>query len=209
MWSETLLEPLTSDEEEAMLERYYNGDEEAERLLIEHNLRLVVHVAKKFKNQIEEEDLLSIGSMGLIKAIKGFKADMKLKLSTYATKCITNEIMMHIRKTANEQEISLDTVLFHNLGSGDSLNLSDVIGTEKDITSYEIEKETERKVLMDSITRLKEKEQVIICSLFGLSGGEPMSQKEVAEKYGMTPANVSKMKKNAIKKMKRNMRNCS
>lgn len=204
--AETLPEPLTREEEAAILARYHGGDESARQILIEKNLRLVVFISKKFESSgINIEDLISIGTMGLIKGVQTFKRDKNIKLATYAARCIENEILMHLRKTARmKYEVSFDEPLNVDW-DGNELLLSDVLGTNDDIVSQEIEEDAERQIVFESIRRLKEREKEIMFMRFGLSGGEALTQKEVADKLQISQSYISRLEKKIITKIKKDV----
>ena len=204
--SETLPEPLTREEEAAILARYHGGDESARQILIEKNLRLVVFISKKFESSgVNIEDLISIGTMGLIKGVQTFKSDKNIKLATYAARCIENEILMYLRKTARmKSEVSFDEPLNVDW-DGNELLLSDVLGTNDDIVSQEIEEDAERQIVFDSIRKLKEREKEIMFMRFGLSGGEALTQKEVADKLQISQSYISRLEKKIIAKIKKDV----
>lgn len=195
--------PLTSEEESECIENL-GIDEQAKTKLIEHNLRLVVYIAKKFENTgIGIEDLTSIGSIGLIKAVNSYKADKNIKLATYASRCIENEILMYIRKYNNRRvEISIDEPL--NIDwDGNELLLSDVLGTEEDSVYRELEITEENKVLKNAISKLNKREQQIINMRFGLNDTEEMTQKEVADYLGISQSYISRLEKKIFKRLKK------
>ena len=202
--SNNILPPPLDDERElALLEQVAQGDLEARNTLIVHNLRLVVYIAKKFEStKINIEDLISIGSMGLIKAVQTFKIDKNIKLATYASRCIENEILMYLRKTTKiRQEVSLDEIL--NVDSeGNEMILSDILGTEDEQTLQEITKEEQLQDLNKALSLLSPKEKEIIVMRFGLYGEEPLTQKEVAEKLGISQSYISRLEKRIINKMR-------
>lgn len=204
--AETLPEPLVREEEAAVLARYHGGDESARQILIEKNLRLVVFISKKFESSgINIEDLISIGTMGLIKGVQTFKSDKNIKLATYAARCIENEILMYLRKTARmKYEVSFDEPLNVDW-DGNELLLSDVLGTNEDIVSQEIEEDADRQIVFDSIRRLKEREKEIMFMRFGLSGGEALTQKEVADKLQISQSYISRLEKKIITKIKKDV----
>ena len=180
--SETLPPPLTANEEAQALERLKNGDEEVKKLLVERNLRLVVYIAKKFENATcSIEDLISIGTIGLMKAINTFDVGKNIKLATYASRCIENEILMYLRRTSKQKnEVSIDEPL--NMDSdGNELLLSDVIGTDEDIIFKKIEDEVDRKLVSESINKLNKREKLIMELRFGFQSGAEKTQKEVAD----------------------------
>ncbi len=199
---DVLPSPLTKDEEEELLERIY--DDDAKSRLIEHNLRLVVYIARKFENTgINVEDLISIGTIGLIKAINTFKPDKNIKLATYASRCIENEILMYLRKNQNSKtEISIDEPLNVDW-DGNELLLSDVLGTDNDVTYQSIEKEVDIKLLSIAMEKLSKREQDIMRMRFGLSGSKEKTQKEVADFMGISQSYISRLEKRIIKRLKK------
>jgi len=204
--SETLPEPLTREEEALALSRYQAGDESARQILIEKNLRLVVFIAKKFESSgVYIEDLISIGTMGLIKGVQTFKSDKNIKLATYAARCIENEILMHLRKIARmKSEVSFDEPLNVDW-DGNELLLSDVLGTDDNVVSQEIEEDAERQIVFESIRSLKEREKEIMFMRFGLGGGEALTQKEVADKLAISQSYISRLEKKIIAKIKKDV----
>ncbi len=205
--SEALPLPLSGEEESKMLS-LLSGDEaeEAKKVLIEHNLRLVVYIARKFDNTgSEPDDLVSIGTIGLIKAINSYKADKNIKLATYASRCIENEILMHLRRTVKlKSEISLDEPLNTDF-DGNELAISDVIGTDSDVVDGDMESSVERELLLQALDRLKERERMIMSMRFGLSGGEEMTQKEVADLLGISQSYISRLEKKIIARLKKEL----
>ena len=179
--SQILPPPLTPEEEEKLLSKL-NKDEEVKKILVERNLRLVVYIAKKFENTgVGIEDLISIGTIGLMKAINTFKTDKNIKLATYASRCIENEILMHLRRSNKiKGEVSIDEPLNQD-GDGNELLLSDILGTEPDITSRRLEDEVDKKLLKASIQKLNKKEKYIMELRYGFCGGDEKTQKEVAD----------------------------
>jgi RNA polymerase sporulation-specific sigma factor len=200
--SETLPAPLSAEEEAKIIEKI-ESDPKYRSLLVEHNLRLVVYIAKKFENTgIGIEDLISIGTIGLIKAINTFKADKNIKLATYASRCIENEILMHIRKyNPIKSEISIDEPLNVDW-DGNELLLSDVIGSDDDLVYRDIENDEEKKIIRKAVSHLGEREQLIIDLRFGLSGGEERTQKEVADMLGISQSYISRLEKKIISRLK-------
>ena len=174
--------PLTNEEEDGLLEKLSNGDENTKTVLVERNLRLVVYIAKKFENTgVGIEDLISIGTIGLMKAINTFNTNKNIKLATYASRCIENEILMYLRRSNRiKQEVSIDEPLNQD-GDGNELLLSDILGTEPDITSRRIEDEVDKKLLKNSIEKLNKREKNIMELRFGFITGEEKTQKEVAD----------------------------
>ena len=195
---ETLPPPLPRELEAKYIERM-ESDEDARIVLVEHNLRLVVYIAKKFESTgIGIEDLISIGTIGLIKAINTFKSDRNIKLATYASRCIENEILMYIRKrSASRCEVSIDEPLNVDW-DGNELLLSDTLGSEEDSVTYELEKREERQVIRDAVARLEERERIIIEMRYGLAGRKEMTQKEVADALGISQSYISRLEKRII-----------
>ncbi|MBR5087909.1 MAG: RNA polymerase sporulation sigma factor SigE [Ruminiclostridium sp.] len=208
--SDNLPAPLTKEEEEQAFEGLRNGSSEARDALITHNLRLVVYIAKKFESTgIGIEDLISIGTIGLIKAVNTFSPDKNIKLATYASRCIENEILMFLRK-ANQykSEISIEEPL--NIDwDGNELLLSDVLGTEDDVVNENIESEAEKKLLLDSVARLPERERFIMEKRFGLIDGKEMTQKEVADLIGISQSYISRLEKRIIKRLRKELEKIS
>ena len=197
-----LPEPLSIKEEQDLSEKLVKGDEIAREKLIVHNLRLVVYIAKKFENSgVNIEDLISIGTIGLIKAVNTFSPEKNIKLATYASRCIENEILMHLRKIASQKiEISLDEPL-NTDWDGNELMLADVLGSDVDEISREIEEDDEKKVLLQMIENLPPREREIIDMRFGLGEKEELTQKEVADKMGISQSYISRLEKRIIKKL--------
>ena len=202
--SQTLPPPLTPEEEKEVLERIEKGDKEARKILVERNLRLVVYIAKKFENTgVGLEDLISIGTIGLMKEVNTFKIDKKIKLATYASRCIENEILMHLRRSNKiKSEISIDEPLNQDC-DGNELLLSDVLGTDSDVTSRRIEEEIDRKLLRESIEKLNKREKCIMKLRFGFTTGDEKTQKEVADMLGISQSYISRLEKKIIGKMKK------
>ena len=199
--------PLSTDREgECIKNLIENNDEEAKSMLIEHNLRLVVYIAKKFDNTgVGVEDLISIGTIGLIKGINTFKPDKNIKLATYASRCIENEILMYLRKNNKPKlEVSIDEPLNVDW-DGNELLLSDILGTDEDVISKGIESEVEKKLLYKAIEKLNHREKVIVEMRYGLNNkdGEEMTQKEVADSLGISQSYISRLEKKIIKRLKR------
>ena len=199
--------PLSTDREgECIKNLIENNDEEAKSMLIEHNLRLVVYIAKKFDNTgVGVEDLISIGTIGLIKGINTFKPDKNIKLATYASRCIENEILMYLRKNNKTKlEVSIDEPLNVDW-DGNELLLSDILGTDEDVISKGIESEVEKKLLYKAIEKLNHREKVIFEMRYGLNNkdGEEMTQKEVADSLGISQSYISRLEKKIIKRLKR------
>lgn len=200
--SEALPPPLSKEEEQSLLDRY---DEDGVRAtLIERNLRLVVYIARKFENTgIYVEDLISIGTIGLIKAINTFNPQKNIKLATYASRCIENEILMYLRKNSNTKtEISIDEPLNVDW-DGNELLLSDILGTDNDIISRDIENEVDRKLLAIALGKLAPREREIMCLRFGLGRAHEKTQKEVADMLGISQSYISRLEKRIISQMKK------
>ncbi len=202
----TLPQPLDSDEEMLMVEEAQNGNSVAREKLIEHNLRLVVFIAKKFEScGIELDDLVSIGAIGLIKAVKTYSVDKNIKLATYASRCIENEILMQIRKNSRRKaEMSLDEPL-SNDGDGNELLLADILSTEDDDVSKNIELCAEKKILLSAVEKLERREQAIMFMRFGLDGSEEKTQKEVADIMGISQSYISRIEKKILTKLKKRL----
>lgn len=200
--SETLPPPLSAEEEEEMLSNLDNSY--ARDKLIVHNLRLVVYIAKRFENTgAGIEELISIGTVGLIKAISTFNSDKNIKLATYASRCIENEILMFIRKSSSQRrEISIDEPLSVDW-DGNELHLSDILGSEADVVSRNMEEEEERRILRAAVTELPARERIIIEMRYGLSGGGELTQKEVADKLGISQSYISRIEKKIMLRLKR------
>lgn len=204
--AQTLPPPLSRQEEEDFFKRLAGQDEDARQQLIVHNLRLVVYIAKKFESTgINLEDLISIGTIGLIKAVNTFSPEKKIKLATYASRCIENEILMHLRKNqSHRNEISIDEPL--NIDwDGNELLLSDILGTDPDSINRPIEDEAEKNLLLGAISHLDEREQLIMKLRFGLLGSEEKTQKEVADIIGISQSYISRLEKRIIKKLKKEL----
>lgn len=204
---EALPKPLLPAEEEVALTSLSSGDDEAKNLLIEHNLRLVVYIARKFDNTgVELDDLVSIGTIGLIKAINSYNADKKIKLATFASRCIENEILMYLRRIAKTRgEVSFDEPLNVDR-EGNELLLADVLGTEADIATKEIELSCERQILREALQKLNPREKQIMILRFGLSGGEELTQKEVADLLGISQSYISRLEKKIVLKLKKEIK---
>ncbi len=205
--TEVLPAPLDAEKEEEVIRRLgTEEDEGAKRLLIEHNLRLVVYIAKTFDNTgVGVEDLISIGTIGLIKAINTFQPTKKIKLATYASRCIENEILMYLRRNNKTKlEVSIDEPLNVDW-DGNELLLSDILGTDEDTIYKDLESEAERKVLMKAINKLSSREKLIIRMRFGLDspGGEEKTQKEVADFLGISQSYISRLEKKIMQRLKR------
>ncbi len=203
---ETLPPPLTKEEENELLARLDGGDASVREELIVRNLRLVVYIAKKFENtSTNVEDLISIGTIGLIKAVNTFCPSRNIKLATYSSRCIENEILMHLRKTTGlKHEISLDEPLNVDW-DGNELLLCDVLGTDDDMVGRNIEHEVEITLLERAISRLNEREQIIMKMRFGIGGGNEMTQKEVADALGISQSYISRLEKRIIDRLKNDL----
>ncbi len=200
--SDILPEPLSKEEEVKYVELSLNGDEFARNKLIEHNLRLVVFLAKKYENtNIDLEDLVSIGTIGLIKGVNTYKLDKNIKLATYASRCIDNEILMYLRKTKRRRsEVSFEDSLSFD-AEGNELHLEDVLGTESDIVTKGLEDETNKELLKSEIDKLNDRDREIIELRYGLNGKEELTQKEVADLLGISQSYISRIEKKVIKKL--------
>jgi len=201
--SETLPPPLSAEEEVDIISRL-DGDPSLKTVLIERNLRLVVYIAKRFENSgAGIEDLISIGTIGLMKAINTFKTDKNIKLATYASRCIENEILMYMRKNANtKNEISIDEPLNVDW-DGNELLLSDILGSDSDIVYRNIEESEEKKMIFSAMAKLGKREKIIINMRFGLETGKEKTQKEVADILGISQSYISRLEKKIINKLKR------
>ncbi|MBS1419482.1 MAG: RNA polymerase sporulation sigma factor SigE [Oscillospiraceae bacterium] len=204
--SDTLPPPLEKEAEEQALSALEAGDEAARKLLIEHNLRLVVYISKRFENTgINIEDLISIGTIGLIKAVNTFKAGKNIKLATYASRCIENEILMYLRKvSAQRTEVSFDEPL-NTDWDGNELLLSDILGTDEDEVYRPLEDDADKQMLMESISTLSQREQSIILMRFGLPVGREYTQKEVADIMGISQSYISRLEKRIIERLRKEM----
>ena len=200
--SDILPEPLSKEEEVKYVELALNGDEFARNKLIEHNLRLVVFLAKKYENtNIDLEDLVSIGTIGLIKGVNTYKLDKNIKLATYASRCIDNEILMYLRKTKRRRsEVSFEDSLSFD-AEGNELHLEDVLGTESDIVTRGLEDETNKELLKLEIDKLNDRDREIIELRYGLNGKEELTQKEVADLLGISQSYISRIEKKVIKRL--------
>ena len=200
--SETLPPPLSNDEEERMLQTI--DEQESRDALVEHNLRLVAYIAKRFENTgANIEELISIGTVGLMKAVTTFNSDKKIKLATYASRCIENEILMYIRKRASKRrEISIDEPLNVDW-DGNELLLSDVLGSEADTVSKRMEDEEERRILLIAVEELDSRERLIVDMRFGLSGGKELTQKEVADALGISQSYISRLEKKIMSSLRK------
>ena len=203
---ENLPAPLTKENEDAILSKIEKGDFSERELLVVHNLRLVVYIARKFENTgIGIEDLVSIGTIGLIKAVNTFCPTKKIKLATYASRCIENEILMYLRKTANRKnELSIDEPLNVDW-DGNELLLSDILGSDSDSVNRDIEMEDEKNQLLKIVGRLNEREKQIMTMRFGLFGSKEYTQKQVADLLGISQSYISRLEKRIIEKIKTEM----
>ena len=201
--SDTLPPPLTRDEESELIARLEEGSEEVRSQLIERNLRLVVYIARRFENTgVGIEDLISIGTIGLIKAVGTYKPAKNIKLATYASRCIENEILMHLRKTANlKSEVSFDEPL-NTDWDGNELLLSDILGTEPDLVSRELDSAVEKQMLCEAVETLSKRERDIVRMRYGLGGGGEHTQKEVADMLGISQSYISRLEKRIIGKLR-------
>lgn len=204
--SEVLPPPLSPEEEQAAVEACQAGDEQARNKLIEHNLRLVVFLARKFESAaVSTEDLISIGTIGLIKAVGTYRSDKNVKLATYASRCIENEILMHLRKLAGRRtEVSFDEPLSSDW-DGNELLLSDILGTEPDSVMRPLEDDVDRMLVHHALERLPPRERQIISLRFGLGLPECMTQKEVAELLGISQSYISRLEKRIIARMRKDI----
>ena len=201
--NEEFLPPLSSDEEYELLVKKEMGDEKATQILIEHNLRLVAYIAKKFENtNIEFEDLISTGAIGLIKAVKTFKVDKNIRLATYASRCIENEILMQIRKSTKlKNDISLDKPLCEDY-DGNQLVLSDILPSEEDVEMKTVDEPADRQIINELISKLNRREREIMILRYGLMGQEELTQREVAMKLGISQSYISRLEKRILSDMK-------
>ena len=204
--SDQLPAPLTAEEEAYYLSTYTGEELEIKQILIEHNLRLVVYIARKFENTgVGLEDLISIGTIGLIKAVNTYRGDRNTKLATYASRCVENEILMHLRKIGHQRnEISIDEPL-NTDWDGNELLLSDILGTDPDCVMQPVEDDVERQVLCRSINKLSDRERLIVSMRYGLFGQEEKTQKEVADYLGISQSYISRLEKRIINKLKKEM----
>ena len=202
--SDTLPPPMARDEEAELIARMDGGDESVKSQLIERNLRLVVYIARRFENTgINIEDLISIGTIGLIKAVSTYKPAKNIKLATYASRCIENEILMYLRKTSNlKSEVSFDEPL-NTDWDGNELLLSDILGTENDLVMKPIEDDVDRQLLTNALEKLSERERLIITLRFGLDGRQERTQKEVADQLGISQSYISRLEKRIISRLKK------
>ena len=204
--SDVLPAPLRPEDERRAIEALAAGDETARQTLIEHNLRLVVYIARRFENTgVNLEDLISIGTIGLIKAVNTFRPDRNIKLATYSSRCIENEILMHIRKIANQKtEVSLDEPI-NTDWDGNELLLSDIISSDEESAADKLKQRCEREALMAEIEKLSDRERQIMELRFGLKNGKELTQKEVADRIGISQSYISRLEKKIIKNIKKNL----
>ena len=202
--SDVLPTPLKGQQEQEALEALERGDEGAKQKLVEHNLRLVVYIARLFENtSINLEDLISIGTIGLMKAVSTYRLEKKIKLATYASRCIENEILMYIRKTANQKaEVSLDEPINLDCDGNEQL-LSDILGTEEDMILRPLEEDVDRHVLRQALKTLPPREQEIVYLRFGLEGRKEMTQKEVAREMGISQSYISRLEKRILLRLRK------
>lgn len=204
--SDVLPPPLKPEEESRCIEAMGQGDARAKQTLIEHNLRLVVYIARRFENTgIGIEDLISIGTIGLIKAVNTFKSDKKIKLATYSSRCIENEILMHIRKISGQkQELSLDEPI-NTDWDGNELLLSDILGTDDDTVTGPLEDDADHQLLREALKKLPERERTIMVLRYGLEGKEEKTQKEVADLMGISQSYISRLEKRIMVRLRRDI----
>ena len=205
--NDVLPPPLAKDEEAKLLEEYAKGSQEARSILIERNLRLVVYISKKFENAgVNVEDLISIGTIGLIKAVNTFKPEKNIKLATYASRCIENEILMYLRRTSKlKSEVSLDEPLNVDW-DGNELLLSDILGTENDVVYHRLEDEVNRNLLYGAMKKLEPREKELMEMRFGLKSGKEMTQKEVADRMGISQSYISRLEKRIISRLQKEIK---
>ena len=205
--TDILPEPLSKIDEYNYLIKAQNGDIEAKNKLIEHNLRLVVYLSKKYDNtKIDLEDLVSIGTIGLIKGISTYKVDKNIKLATYASRCIDNEILMYLRKNKKRNaDVSLEESLSYD-SEGNELHLEDILGTEDDIVTKNIEDDDMKKILIEEINKLPKRDKEIISLRYGLFGRKEITQKELAKKLNISQSYISRIEKKVIKKIKESIK---
>ena len=204
--SDVLPPPLKGQQEEIALTALENGDEEAKKLLIEHNLRLVVYIARRFESTgINLEDLISIGTIGLIKGISTYRREKNIKLATYASRCIENEILMYIRKISNQKaEISLDEPINMDY-EGNELLLSDILGTDEDMVQRPLEDDVDLCILRQALMELPDRERQIILMRYGLYGQQELTQKEIAQKMGISQSYISRLEKRIMVRLKKEL----
>lgn len=203
---ETLPAPFSPEEEKELVAKLSEGDKSAREKLIEHNLRLVVYIAKKFESSnVDIDDLISVGTIGLIKAVNSFDGNKQIKLATYASRCIENEILMHLRKVVRtKSEMSLDEPLNVDW-EGNVLLLSDVLGTESDVTCKDVENDEEKDILIKTFKQLPPRERQIVRLRFGLLGAQKKTQKEIADLLGISQSYISRLEKKVMKKLKKEL----
>ena len=201
--TDILPEPFNKEEEEKYVNMFLNGDMTARDKLIEHNLRLVVFLAKKYENtKIDLEDLVSIGTIGLIKGVNTYQNDKNIKLATYASRCIDNEILMHLRKNKKTKaDVSFEESLSFD-ADGNELHLEDILGTEPDIVTKPLDMEIDKKILKEELEKLDERDREIMILRYGLNGVEELTQKDVAEKLKISQSYISRIEKKVIKRLK-------
>lgn len=206
--TDILPEPLSKEEEIKYVELSMNNDQKARNKLIEHNLRLVVFLAKKYENtNTDLEDLVSIGTIGLIKAVNTYRLDKNIKLATYASRCIDNEILMYLRKTKRKRtEVSFEDSLSYD-ADGNELHLEDILGTESDIVTKGLDDELDKSMMLEEIEKLNPRDKEIIELRYGLNGKKEMTQKDVANLLGISQSYISRIEKKVIKKLKSIIRN--
>ena len=204
--SETLPPPLTKAEEASIMQKIVDGDDNAREELITHNLRLVVYIARKFDaTSINIEDLISIGTIGLIKAVKTFSPEKNIKLATYASRCIENEILMFLRKSSQlKNEVSIDEPL-NTDWDGNELLLCDILGSDPDLVNKDIESELEKSLVLQAVSKLNKRESLIMELRFGLNGKKEHTQKQVADKLGISQSYISRLEKKIIRRLRREL----
>lgn len=202
--TEVLPQPLDAETERQYIEAGLKGDNDAKDKLVEHNLRLVVYLSKKFESTgLDMEDLVSVGTIGLIKAVNSYNPDKQIKLATYASRCIENEILMYLRKVSKHKtEVSLDEPLNVD-GEGNELLLGDILGTDTDVVFNHMENQVERQLLEEGLSKLTPREQQIIGMRFGLDGGDERTQKEVADLLGISQSYISRLEKKIIGRLRK------
>ena len=202
--SDVLPPPLKGEAEQSALEKLEQGDEDARQLLVEHNLRLVVYIARRFENTgVNLEDLISIGTIGLIKGVNTYRSDKKIRLATYASRCIENEILMHIRKISNQRaEVSLDEPINMDC-DGNELLLSDILGTEEDMILRPLEEDVDLCVLRQALRELPDRDRELVLMRYGLEGRKELTQKEVAQKMGISQSYISRLEKRIMQRLKK------
>lgn len=205
--NESLPPPLTKEEEQNLYNEISQGKESSKNKLIVHNLRLVVYIAKKFENSgVPIDDLISIGTIGLIKAVNTFSPERSIKLATYASRCIENEILMYLRKTSNmKNEVSIEEPL-NTDWDGNELLLCDILGSEADIVNKDIEQELEKKLLLQAVDKLNSREKMIMEMRFGLNSKKEFTQKQVADELGISQSYISRLEKKIIKRLRNDLK---